>query len=349
MSLQIDKSGMEKKIFGLPEQIVEATQLAEHVDITPAGEIRNIVVAGMGGSAIAGDILKAVLWHRSSVPVEIVRHYSLPSSVTGDTLLIVISYSGDTEETLSCFSEAKRTGAQIFCISSGGELAKIARAKSLPLIQIPKGFPPRSAIGYLTVPMLLAMRRLEVDLRPDVDETVTILRELRSEFSRQTEENRAKRIAQSLVDRVPVVYSSNEYAPVPFRWRTQLNENSKVWPHTNLLPELNHNEIVGIGVPTEICRKCFIVFLRDPDESVQIERRIELTKEIVSPLVSGTVDVWAKGTSTLAKLFSLVYCGDWVSFHLAVERGVDPTPVRRIDYLKSQLSPGPRNETSKLR
>ena len=138
MKLQIDKSGMKRKIFELPEHMAEATRLAEQVDIGAGGEIRNVVIAGMGGSAIAGDILKTVLWHRSSFPVEIVRYYSLPSSVTEDTLVIVISYSGNTEETLSCFSEAKRTGARILCISSGGELRKIATAESLPFIQIPK-------------------------------------------------------------------------------------------------------------------------------------------------------------------------------------------------------------------
>lgn len=349
MRLQIDKSGMQEKLFGLPEQMVEAAELAEQVDIRTEGEIRNVVVAGMGGSAIAGDILKAVLWHRWSIPVEVVRYYSLPHFVNQHTLLMVISYSGNTEETLSCFYEAEKTGARIFCVSSGGELAESARKRSIPIVQIPEGFPPRCAVGYLTVPVLLALKGFGVDLRADIDETVTALKELRSELSPGAKNNPAERIAQRLLNRVPVIYSSYEYGVVCFRWRTQLNENSKVWTHTNLLPELDHNEIVGIGVPDELCSACFIVFLRDPDELSQIKRRMELTREIISPFVSGTVDVWARGESTLARLFSLIYYGDWVSFHLAMERGVDPTPIERIDYLKSQLSAGPRNETSKLR
>lgn len=349
MRIQIDKSGMEEKLFHLPEQILEAIKFADFSNIRIDREIRNIVVAGMGGSAIAGDILKAVFWHTGAIPVEIVRYYSLPRFIDSHTLLIVVSYSGNTEETLSCFHQGEKRGAKIFCISSGGELTEIAKEKSIPIVQIPKEFPPRCAIGYLTVPMLLPLKGLGIDLLPDIDETVTVLKDLRSKLCAAIEDNQAKRIAQSLLDKVPVIYSSYEYGVVCFRWRTQLNENSKVWAHTNLLPELNHNEIVGIGVPAELCSKCFVVFLRDPDELVEIKRRAELTKEIISPLVSGTIDVWAKGRSTLAKLFSLIYYGDWVSFHLAMERGVDPTPIERIDYLKSQLSLGSRNETSKLR
>ncbi len=349
MKMQMDRSKMEEKLFGLPEQILEAIGIAEQADISIEGEIRNIVVAGMGGSAIAGDILKAALWHRWSIPVEVVRYYSLPHFVNRYTLLIVISYSGNTEETLSCFYRGEKTGARILCISSGGELAEIAEKRSIPLVRIPKGFPPRCAVGYLSVPILLALKGLGLDLRPDVDETVSILEELRSGLTPEAKNNLARKIARDLVDRIPVVYSSFEYGMVCFRWRTQLNENSKVWVHTNLLPELNHNEIVGMGVPPEPCKRCFVVFLRDPDELVEIKRRVELTKKIMLPLVSGTADVWARGRSTLAKLFSLIYYGDWISFHLAMERGVDPTPIERIDYLKSQLSLSPRNETSKSR
>ncbi len=336
----MDKSGMEKKLYGLPEQIAEAIELVEQPYVKGNGEIRNIVIAGMGGSALAGDILKTVFWHRWSTPVEVVRYYSLPHFVDEHTLLIVVSYSGNTEETLSCFSEAEKTGARVLCISSGGELTELAREKLIPLIRIPGGFPPRCAIGYLTIPMLLAMKQLGIDLRQDIDETISTLKTLRSELAFGVADNAAKKIAQSLVGRVPVVYSSYEYRVVPFRWRTQLNENSKVWTHTNLLPELNHNEIVGMGVPAEICSKCFVVFLRDSEELSEIKRRVELTKEIISPLVSGTADVWSRGRSTLTKLFSLIYFGDWVSFHLAMERDVDPTPVERIDYLKRQLSLG---------
>lgn len=349
MRIEIDKSGMEQKIFGLPEQILEALELSEQTTLKIDGEIRNIVVAGMGGSAIAGDILKAVLWRSWPIPVEVVRYYHLPHFVDSNTLLIVVSYSGNTEETLSCFNEGNKKTANIFCITSGGELGEIAGKKSIPSIQIPEGFPPRCAIGYLVVPMLLALKGLGVDLREDIEEAAGILKNLRTQFSSGEKENPTKRIAQSLLDKLPVIYSSYEYGAVCFRWRTQLNENAKVWAHTNLLPELNHNEIVGVGTPAELSEKCFVVFLRDPDEMLEIRRRVEITKQMISNLVSDTTEVWASGQSTLAKLFSLIYYGDWVSFHLAMERGVDPTPIERIDYLKSQLSRSSRNETSKFR
>lgn len=342
----MDRSNMEEKIYGLPEQILAAVELTERTGVEIRGEIRNVVIAGMGGSAMAGDVMKAAIRPTGSIPVEVVRYYSLPQFVDQHTLLIIISYSGTTEETLSCFSEGQKTGARLLCISSGGKLAEMATQKSVPLIRIPGGFPPRSAIGYLTVPVLMTIKCLDVNLSEDINETVSILKEMRAELSPNVSDNTAEQLSRNLLDRIPVIYSSYDYGVVSFRWRTQLNENSEVWVHTNLLPELDHNEIVGIGTPPDLCSRCFVVFLRDPDELGQMKRRAEVTREIISPHVSGTADVWARGRSTLAKLFSLIYYGDWVSFHLAMARGVDPTPVTRIDYLKSQLSP---SDTSKLR
>ena len=342
----MDRSNMKEKIYGLPEQMVAAVELTERAGVAIEGEIRNVVVAGMGGSAMAGDVMKAAVRPSGTVPIEAVRYYSLPQFVDQHTLLIIISYSGNTEETLSCFKEGEKTGARLLCISSGGRLAEMAHQNSVPLIRIPEGYPPRSAIGYLTVPLLMTMKHLDIDLSGDIDETVRILKEMRAELSPGAGDNTAEELARSLVDRIPVVYSAYDYGVVAFRWRTQLNENSEVWVHTNLLPELDHNEIVGIGSPADLCSRCSVLFLRDPDESRQMKRRVEVTKEIISPLVADTADVWARGRSTLAKLFSLIYYGDWVSFHLAMARGVDPTPVARIDYLKNQLS---TSETSKLR
>ncbi|KPJ60394.1 MAG: hypothetical protein AMJ46_06420 [Latescibacteria bacterium DG_63] len=345
--MKIDRSQMEHKLYGLPEQITEAKVIFDQADIRLDAKIERVMVAGMGGSAIAGDILRTVAMRDWDVPVEVVRSYHLPHSVDQHTLLIVASYSGNTEETLSAFHEGEGRNAKIFCISSGGELMERARQRSIQCVQIPKGLPPRCAVGYLTVPMLLAVHQFGLDLRQDIDETVAVLASLRDELS--SKEGAAAKVARKLKGKLPVVYTSYEYGTVAFRWRTQLNENAKVWVHTNLFPELNHNEIVGLGTPAEISRRCFVVFLRDRNEFSQIRKRIELTKKIISPLVSGTEDVWSAGTSSLAKTFSLIYFGDWVSFHLAMELRVDPTPIERIDYLKSQLALGKRNENSTLR
>lgn len=332
-----DKSGMVDIILNLPQSIRETKKITEKIEIKTNFEVDNIVITGMGGSAIGGDILRATL---SKVPIFVNRYYSLPEFVDSKTLLFVISYSGNTEETLASYEDGKKRNANIFCISSGGKLSEFAQKDRLPLVKIPGGMQPRCAIGYLSTPLFIILKKLGiVDLDRDLEDTVNLLKEMRKELSpnREIEKNEAKKIASKLFGKFPLIYTSYPLDFVANRWRTQLNENSEVLAHINILPELDHNEIVGIGTPVEVSKLCEVILLRDRYDLDRIQKRYEITKEIILPFVSGITEVWSKGRTVFSKLFSLIYLGDWVSFYLAILNKKDPTEIKRINYLKERL------------
>ncbi len=320
-----------------PLQCQDAIEIGERAEFRDVGGKRNLVVSGMGGSAMGGDVVKACLSGEVGLPVYVNRDYSLPGWVGEDTLLLISSYSGNTEETLSAYGEGKMRGAAIVCMSSGGRLEKLAKEDGFPLVKIPSGLPPRCALGYLSVPMfvLLARRGMVEDKGKELAELVGILKEMADELSRPG--NPALELARRLRGSLPIVYSSERFGVAATRWRTQLNENSKTFVHTNLLPELNHNEIVGWDNPAGLLKEAQVVFLRDGKEHSQVKRRFEITEEILEPLASGISRVWSRGEGLLSRLYSLIFFGDYLSYYLALLRGVDPTPIERIDYLKGKL------------
>jgi glucose/mannose-6-phosphate isomerase len=301
----------------------------------------NVIVAGMGGSAIGGDLLKDWTKNKAEVPIEVYREYSLPDYADKKTLVIIISYSGDTEEALSAFSDALKRECMIFCISSGGALLKFAQKHSVPFVQVPSGMPPRAALPYLLVPLLVLMEKTLVvlDATTELEEAIQVLGKVCTENSpvNPAIDNPSKDLALYIDNTVPIIYGFGIFRGVAQRLKCQFNENSKSPAKWEYFSEIDHNEIVGWEHPGNTIRSFTAVFLRDIDEPVEMESRIEITKQIMEQAGVVTINVTAQGISLLARMLSIVVFGDFVSVYLAVLHEVDPTPVQSINVLKATL------------
>jgi glucose/mannose-6-phosphate isomerase len=327
---------MFELIYNLPEQMKDAWAIAEAKALPRLRRPQNVVVAGMGGSGIGGDILQALLWERSSLPVLTVKDYVLPGTVGRATLLFAVSYSGNSEETLSCFHQAHARRAFVIAITSGGKLAQLAAERRDPVIAIPGGCPPRAAFAYLFTTLLVTLCRYRLipDLRRDLSEAIKVLTRQRPRFRLK-----ARNLARELKGYVPVIYSTSRlFDPVANRWRCQLNENAKVFAHVNSFPELDHNEIVGMGNPRPFARLAYVLVLSDPGACERNNLRSELTLDILKRDYAEARVLVPEGKSALARVFATIMLGDLVSCYLAEERGVDPMPVRRIEELKQRMA-----------
>ncbi len=338
---KLDPQDMRGKIRGFFEQVQEAVAIGKNFE--PGREakgISNIVLAGMGGSAIGGDLLKTYLGGDLKIPFAVNRHYRLPSYVDANSLVIVSSYSGYTEETLEAYNRAVEQKAAVLCITSGGEVAKRAKEHKHPVIFIPGGLQPRAALGYAFFPLLYAMERMGfVDGREtEVEETIVVLKTIAGEALDITEQNLPYRVASALRGKVVIVWSSSDLLqPVGLRWACQIEENGKQLSYANSFPELNHNEIVGWVNPADVMKRFGIVLLRDPDDHPRVLQRMAITTEVLANTPDSILELSPRGQSRLARMFSLIHTGDWVSYFLAMLNGVDPTPVDRIGYLKDRL------------
>lgn len=338
---RFDTSDMRRLLAEFPAQVEEAVRIGKRaVGPKTALQVRNIVVNGLGGSAIGGDLLRSYLAGELKVPFIINRGYTLPEFVNEHSLVVISSYSGNTEETIAAHREAIKRGAKVLCISSGGETGRTAVKNRQPLITVPKGFPPRAALGYSFFPLLVTLGKLKF-IRPrdkDIRETITLLRKKSKLYASLTSANVALELAKQLYTKIPIVYSASErFDVVNLRWRGQLAENAKVLAFGHVLPEMNHNELVGWKVLQRHMEEMVVIFLRDKDDHERTKIRMEITKSIVGGYAKKIIEVESEGTSLLARMFSLVYLGDWVSYYLAMLNGVDPTPVKVIDYLKHEL------------
>jgi glucose/mannose-6-phosphate isomerase len=339
---RVDASDMRGLLVRFPEQVEEAISIGEDAAIrVNFSAISSIIVTGLGGSAIGGDLLRSYLADEVRMPIVVNRHYFLPEFVRKDSLVIVSSYSGNTEETIAAYRDALGRQARILCISSNGEIEKIARRHKNAHIKIPKGLPPRAALGYSFFPVLVTLIRTGLIRKRtrDLRETVELLRQKSDVYADYTaRSNEALNIARESVGRLPVIYSTTEhFDSVNLRWRTQLAENAKVLAYGNVLPEMNHNELVGWNVQKRLMKDIVVVVLRDADEYSRVRVRLELTKRIIARYSSNVIETKSEGKSLLARMFSLVYLGDWISYYLALLNRVDPTPVKVIDYLKAEL------------
>ena len=340
-----DSSGMLGIIESFPKQCEDAKNIGSAFNLPDSYKIqyRNIVCAGLGGSAIASDILKSCLWHDLKVPIFVNRNYILPSFAGEETLVIASSYSGNTEETLSAYRDAKRKKAKLVVVTSGGNLKKLADRDGVPVIAIPKGLPPRSATGYMFFPVLILLSKLGIvkDACRAADESIKILDEARHRtlgFEVPARKNIAKKIALSLDGKYPVIYASQDYMDcVAVRWRGELAENAKTLSSSHQFPEMNHNEIVGWKNPEKILKNFVALFLRDSLDHPRISERMDITEALMKKEGFSVIRISSSGRSRMARIFSLFYIGDFVSFYLAILNGTDPTPVERIDYLKKAL------------
>ncbi|RPH36753.1 bifunctional phosphoglucose/phosphomannose isomerase [bacterium] len=339
----VDPSNMYRLIKEFPAQAREAIRIGKETSITlPVRGIRDIVLCGLGGSAIGGDLLKSYLGAELKVPFLVNRHYVLPGFVGPTTLVIISSYSGNTEETNAAHREALKRKARILCISSNGMTEKLARRSRAPLIKIPGGQPPRSALAYSFFPLLIALSRLGFikDKTREIKEALALLDQKSAEYSNPDPAvNRALQLASDFNGRIGIIYSSTErFDAVNTRWRGQLAENAKTLCFGNVLPEMNHNELVGWKALKDQMHDMQVVFLRDRGDYPRVKVRMDITKEVISQYTPHIAEVWSEGTTLLARVLSLVTLGDWVSYYLAILHREDPWPVAVIDHLKSELA-----------
>jgi glucose/mannose-6-phosphate isomerase len=337
----VDKSGMLNFSVNAAKHYREAAKNAERI-IVDYPKPSNIVVAGLGGSAIGGDLLKDWVKNQLSVPIEVSREYQLPAYANKKTLVFITSYSGDTEETLGSFLDALKRKCMIYCISSGGALLRYAQKHKVPYLQVPSGMPPRAALPYMLLPLLVYMQKagLVKGIKEELNETFSLLEKISEDNGPEKAivDNFAKGLAQNIGESTPVIYGFGFYRSVAQRFKQQFNENSKSAAKWEYFPELNHNEIVGWEGRGEQCKWYSIILIRDVDEPIEIESRIEVTKQIMEQRGLIMVDLEVQGKSPLAKMLSTIVIGDFASVYLSVLRGEDPTPVKTITALKNTLA-----------
>lgn len=340
-----DPGGMLDAVERFPDQLREALDIGQgDLPLPPADGIGAVVVLGMGGSGISGDVVSVLAPGAGlAVPVVTVKGYTLPAFVDAHCLVFAVSYSGNTEETLESFEKARQVGAKVVAVTSGGALASAAGEDGIPLFSVPPGFQPRASLGYLFVPILCAMERMGLigGMVETLSAAAGMLEERSREYGRSTEldANPAKRLARDLVGYMPVVYGSEGPLSVAAqRWKAQLNENAKVPAFHNSFPELNHNETVGWQNLEALCAACHLVLLRESGEHDRVARRIDITMELLEGSVGHVTQVCARGSNALERFLDLVYFGDFSSVYLAMSLGQDPTPVERIEELKKRLA-----------
>ncbi len=342
---ELDSEGMLQKVMDLPFHCQDARKrvLAEP-PIFPKGKMKSVVVSGLGGSAIGGEILRTMIWKSAKFPFSVNRHYELPGWVSKDTLVICSSYSGNTEETLSVFRKCIAKKRRILVVSSGGELMNQARKKEIPYCEVPGGLPPRAAFGYSFITLLTALESLKLIPNQDshFNEMLNLLVDLSFQYGLEnpSKKNKAKQVAKFLKGKLPVIYSGQDHLDsVALRWKCQFNENSKQIAISNVIPEMNHNEVLGFSAKNFLTKSMAIIFLRHPQmDHPQIKRRFDILREIVKTRTAGVMEVNAQGKSLLAQMLSVLYLGDFASVYLAFLKGVDPTPIKLIDRFKILLS-----------
>ncbi len=341
----LDPGGMIDHLRNFPQQIITGRELAENAPLgaIDTSRVRNIVVCGMGGSAIGGDLVKSYAIDLLEVPIYINRDYSLPAFVDEKSLVIGSSYSGNTEETLQSFAEAGKRGAQRAVITTGGKISEIAERESLPIIRIPGGLPPRAALGYSFAPMLTLLERLGFipDQNQEVEDTFQLLQAGISEYDLDSpaKDNAAKTLAFGLFKKLPLIYSDSfHFESVAVRFRGQINENAKQLAYSALLPENNHNELVGWHNVGYLKDTLVAIWLKAPDIHQRVGFRMSFMENVQAELGVESIILEAIGETLLSRMFSLIQLGDWASYYLAILNEIDPMPVKIIDKLKSELA-----------
>jgi glucose/mannose-6-phosphate isomerase len=340
---KIDPDDMLGRIAELPQQCRDAWANVQSFELpTEYRQANKIVVLGMGGSAIGGDLLRALAEPECAVPIVINRDYTVPVFVNARSLVIASSYSGNTEETLTAFEEASKRGAALLAITTDGKLARRARELGVPLLTFRYQSQPRAALGYSLISLIGVVQKLGFvgDKFPDLKEAIAVMETLQGEIGETVPLvlNPAKQLAKRLYGHLPVVYGSGYLAEVAHRWKTQLNENTKAWSFFEQLPELNHNAVVGYQFPEELAERILVVMLTSSLDHPRNKARFQVTQEILTRRRIAYETIEARGESPLAQMLSAIHLGDYVSYYLAMLYEVDPTPVKVIDYLKERLA-----------
>jgi glucose/mannose-6-phosphate isomerase len=341
---RVDRARLIADVLAMPTQLEDALWRVESASLEKS--LRRLemptplIVCGMGGSAIGGDLAAAVLGDRLMAPLHTIRSYHLPSWTMPGSYVICASYSGNTEETLACYEAAAALGAPRVAVTTGGRLAEAARADGVPVIPLPGGLQPRAAVAYMLVSVLEVAAYVDAApaVRTEIDAASASLAELAREWGPEADsDSLAKRVAQRGHHTTLCVYGAGPTAPVAYRWKTQVNENAKMPAFAAELPEADHNEIVGWDSAAE--QGSFLaVFLEDSDQHPRVRQRVDLTARLIESEATGIVRLESRGSTAVERVMSLVLLGDLVSIYLAVLKDIDPSPVEVIERLKEELA-----------
>ena len=326
---------MNGLVARFPEQLAEALAIGKGHQFISSGKepVSNVLLTGLGGSGIGGSMVQNFVFDKLKVPFIVNKDYFLPAFVSAASLVIVSSYSGNTEETIAAMKQAIKAKAQIVCISSGGEVERLADKKGIDCIILPGGMPPRACVGYSLVQVLYVLKRfglIKGSFEKDIEAAIALL-----ESETKSIQKEAMKVAKKLSGKLPVIYAASDFEGLAIRVRQQINENSKMLAWHGAIPEMNHNELVGWREkdPTKA-----VLLLRNEDDYERVQTRMEINKSIIKKYTSNITEIYSKGTSYWEKVFYLIHFTDWVSIYLAELRGVDATEVKVIDFLKGELA-----------
>ncbi len=325
---------MKKLVLDFPIQLQEALIIGKnHRFLTSAKEFNNVVVTGLGGSGIGGSIVQNYVFDKMKIPFLVNKDYTLPAFVNRKSLVIVCSYSGNTEETLMAMKQAISKRATVLCITSGGTVAEIANTKKLDCILVPAGMPPRSCLGYSLVQILFVLANFGLihnQFEAEIKRAIKAMRE-----GEQETQKKALAIAKKIFGKLPIIYSSGHLEGVAIRFRQQLNENSKMLAWHAVIPEMNHNELVGWR---DDAQDKAVIILKSKDDFSRTQVRMEINKKIIKKHTSTIIEIVAEGKGYWEQAFNLIHLTDWVSVFLSDLRGLDATEVKVIDFLKKSLA-----------
>ncbi len=325
---------MQELVRTFPQQLKDALTIGAKTKLnadsfSPA----NVVICGLGGSGIGGTIASQLIGRQCPVPVMVSKDYFLPGFVSEKTLIIISSYSGNTEETLQCMNEALAKNCRVAAITSGGKVAALATEKKLECILVPGGLPPRACLGYSLVQLLfiiVAYKLASATIIEDLKKATSFIAEHSSSI-----EKKAIEVSKILSGKFPFIYSTTKWEGVAIRFRQQLNENAKILCSHHVIPEMNHNELVGW---TGVDQNLAVVVFRDKNEYPRNDERIRINLEIIKKYTSTIIELWSEGKTDIEKALYMIHLGDWISVFLAEQRGVDAVEVNVIDYLKGSLA-----------
>ena len=325
---------MKGLIEDFTKHISESIKISESTDLSPfSGKVGNVLICGLGGSGIGGTIIAQVVAQNANCSITINKDYKIPGFVNQDTLVICCSYSGNTEESLEMLEQAEAKGAIIACVTSGGKLEEIAKEKGYNHIIIPGGNPPRAAFGLAFPTLFFMLNHFNVIPNNHVDQFNDAIATINTQEANIVSE--AKAITEKLVNKTPIIYADANYEGVAVRFRQQINENSKMLCWHHVIPEMNHNELVGWRTKNE---DLAVVIFRNDDDYFRTQKRMEVNKTVFEKYTSTILEIYSKGNSKLEKSLYLVHLGDWISLFLGEKNGVDITEVDVITNLKNELA-----------
>ena len=324
---------MRNLVASFSEQLKEALEIGTSAQLKSVNKtFQNVLIIGLGGSGIGGTVVSEVLENECLLPIKTCKGYDVPAWVTDKTLVIVSSYSGNTEESLMAMREATKRGAEIAAITSGGQLKAFAEENNLNHIVVPGGNPPRSMFAYSFCQQLVLLKHYglhSIDISMEIETTIALLTSQEENIKLEAES-----VASALNGKVPVLYSTEGYEGVTVRLRQQLNENSKVLCWHHVIPEMNHNELVGWKHDNKDIQ---VVLLRNVDDHPRNQTRIEINKTVLEPKSNPVIEIWSKGDSKLQRTLYHVHLGDWISIFLGEQLGADLVEIEVINFLKGEL------------